>query len=111
MTYKETEASKMLKQCNDLIYSTTRKLFKTKSQNVKGSLQATLKFLNKAADEYALKRQEEIEAERSEPITLSNGLIVPKGRFIDTQRMYELDDEETENYIIISTELRVNIFL
>lgn len=68
MNYKETEVSKMLKQCNDLIYSTTRKLFKTKSQNVKGSLQATLKFLNKAADEYALKRQEEIEAERAESL-------------------------------------------
>ena len=105
MDYKETATSHMLKQCNDLIYSTTRKLFKTKSQNVKGSLQATLKFLNKAADEYALKRQEEIEAERAEPITRSNGLTVPKGRFIDTQRMYELDDEETENYIIICTQI------
>lgn len=85
MNYKETETSRMLKQCNDL--------------------------LCEAIEKYALKRQEEIEAERSEPITLSNGLIVPKGRFIDTQRMYELDDEETENYIIISTESHVNISL
>lgn len=105
MNYTETETSRMLKKCNDILYETTHKFFKAKSQNVKGSLQATLKFLNKAADEYALKRQEEIEAERAEPITLLNGLIVPKGRFIDIQRMYELDDEETENYIIMYTNL------
>lgn len=102
MNYTETEASKMLKQCNDLIYSTTRKLFKTKSKNVQGSLQATLKFLNKAADEYALKREEEIAEERAQPVTLPSGQVTTKGRFIDTQRMYELDDEETANYIMMT---------
>lgn len=102
MNYTETEASKMLKQCNDLIYSTTRKLFKTKSKNVQGSLQATLKFLNKAADEYALKREEEIAEERAQPVKLPSGQITTKGRFIDTQRMYELDDEETANYIMMT---------
>ena len=101
MDYTETEASRMLKQCNDLIYSTTRKLFKTKSQNVKGSLQATLKFLNKAADEYALKRAEEITKERTQPVQLPNGRIITKGSFIDTQQKYELDDEETTNYIMM----------
>lgn len=101
MDYTETEASKMLKQCNDLIYSTTRKLFKTKSLNVQGSLQATLKFLNKAADEYALKREEEIAEERAQPVKLPSGQITTKGKFIDTQRMYELDDEETANYIMM----------
>lgn len=101
MNYTETEASKMLKQCNDLIYSTTRKLFKTKSQNVKGSLQATLKWLNKAADKYALKREEEIAEERAQPVKLPSGQITTKGKFIDTQRMYELDDEETANYIMM----------
>lgn len=111
MNYKETETSRMLKQCNDLLYKTTHQFFKAKSANVRNSLQRSLSFINKAIEKYALKRQEEIEAERSEPITLSNGLIVPKGKFIDTQRMYELDDEETENYIIISTESHVNISL
>lgn len=102
MNYTETEASKMLKQCNDLIYSTTRKLFKTKSKNVQGSLQATLTFLNKAADEYALKREEEIAEERAQPITLPGGQVTTKGKFIDTQRMYELDDEETATYIMMT---------
>ncbi len=102
MNYTETEASKMLKQCNDLIYSTTRKLFKTKSKNVQGSLQATLKWLNKAADGYALKREEEIAEERAQPVTLPSGQVTTKGRFIDTQRMYELDDEETANYIMMT---------
>lgn len=101
MDYTETEASKMLKQCNDLIYSTTQKLFKTKSLNVQGSLQATLKFLNKAANEYALKREEEIAEERAQPVKLPSGQITTKGKFIDTQRMYELDDEETANYIMM----------
>lgn len=102
MNYTETEASKMLKQCNDLIYTTTRSLFKTKSRNVQGSLQATLKWLNKAADEYALKREEEIAEERAQPVTLPSGQVTTKGRFIDTQRMYELDDEETANYIMMT---------
>lgn len=101
MDYTETETSKMLKQCNDLIYSTTQKLFKTKSLNVQGSLQATLKFLNKAADEYALKREEEVAEERAQPVKLPSGQITTKGKFIDTQRMYELDDEETANYIMM----------
>ena len=105
MNYKETETSRMLKQCNDLLYKTTHKFFTAKSANARNSLQRSLSFINKAIEEYALKRQEEIEAERAEPITLSNGLTVPKGRFIDTQRMYELDDEETENYIIICTQI------
>lgn len=85
MDYTETEASKMLKQCNDLIYSTTRKLFKTKSLNVQDSLQTTLKFLNKAAYEYALKREEEITEERAQPVKLPSGQIITKGRFIDTR--------------------------
>lgn len=105
MNYRETETSRMLKQCNDLLYKTTHKFFKAKSANVRNSLQRSLSFINKAIEEYALKRQEEIAEERAEPVTLSNGLIVPKGRFIDTQRMYELDDEETENYIIMYTNL------
>ena len=101
MNYKETEASKMLKQCNDLIYSTTRKLFKTKSQNAQSSLQATLKWLNKAANEYALKREEEITEERVQPVKLPNSRIITKGSFIDTQQKYELDDEKTTNYIMM----------
>ena len=105
MDYTETEASRMLKKYNDILYETTHKLFKAKSANVRNSLQRSLSFINKAIEEYALKRQEEIAEERAEPVTLSNGLIVPKGRFIDTQRMYELDDEETENYIIMYTNL------
>lgn len=105
MDYKETETSRMLKQCNDLLYKTTHKFFTAKSANVRNSFQWSLISINKAIKEYTLKRQEEIEAERAEPIILSNGLIVPKGRFIDTQRMYELDDEETENYLIMYTNL------
>ena len=101
MDYKETATSHMLKQCNDLLYETTHKLFKAKSANIRNSLQWSLISINKAIKEFSLKRQEEIEVERAEPITLSNGLIVPKGRFIDTQKMYELDDEETANYIMM----------
>ena len=101
MDYTETEISRMLKKCNNIIYETTQKLFKTKSNNARISLQATLKFLNKATNEYALKRAEEITEERGQPIKLPNGQIITKGRFIDTQRKYELDDEETANYIMM----------
>lgn len=102
MNYKETEVSKMLKKYNDLIYSTIQELSKTKSQSVRDCLQSTLKLLNKSKDEYILKRKEEINTERMQAITLSNGkYFVTKGYFIDTQQQYELDDEETENFITI----------
>lgn len=101
MNYKETEVSKMLKKYNDLIYSTVQELSKTKSQSVRDCLQSTLKLLNKSKDEYILKRKEEINTERMQAVTLSNGYFVTKGYFIDTQQQYELDDEETENFIII----------
>lgn len=102
MDYTGTETSRMLKQCNDLLYETTRKLCKAKNANVRNSLQQTLSFLNKTIGEYALKREEEITDERTQPVKLPNGQITTKGRFIDTQQMYELDDEETANYIMMS---------
>lgn len=39
MDYKETETSRMLKQCNDLLYKTTHKFFMAKSANVRNSFQ------------------------------------------------------------------------
>lgn len=112
MDYTETEASRMLKKYNDILYETTRKLFKAKNTNVRNSLQQTLSFINKAINEYALKREEEIEEERTQPVTLPGGQIITKGKFIDIQRMYELDDKETANYIKMRLELEgVNIFL
>ncbi len=101
MNYTETETSRMLKKCNDILYETTHKFFKAKNANVRNSLQKTLSFINKAIDEYALKREEEIAEERAQPVTLPGGQIITKGRFIDVQRMYELDDEETANYIMM----------
>lgn len=101
MDYKETETSRMLKQCNDLLYETTHKLCKAKNVNVRNSLQQTLSFINKVIGEYALKREEEIADERAQPVTLPNGQITTKGMFIDAQQMYELDDEETANYIMM----------
>jgi len=101
MDYTETETSRMLKKCNEILYETTHKFFKAKSENVRNSLQQTLKFINKAADEYALKREEEIAEERAQPVTLPSGQVTTKGRFIDTQQMYELDDEETANYLMM----------
>lgn len=101
MDYTETETSCMLKQCNDLLYETTHKFCKAKNANVRNSLQQTLSFLNKTIGEYALKREEEIIDERIQPVKLPNGQITTKGRFIDAQQMYELDDEETANYIVM----------
>lgn len=101
MDYKETEASRMLKQCNDLLYETTHKLCKAKNVNVRNSLQQTLSFINKVIGEYALKREEEIADERTQPVILPNGQITTKGMFIDAQQMYELDDEEAANYIMM----------
>ena len=43
----------------------------------------------------------EIEAERQEVLDLNVGLQVTKGMFIDTQRNYELSDEETEQYLVM----------
>lgn len=71
MDYTETEASCMLKKYNDILYETLRK--EAKSTNVRNSLQQTLSFINKAINEYALKREEEIEEERTQPVTLPGG--------------------------------------
>lgn len=101
MDYTETETSQMLKQCNDFLFKATHKLFKAKNANVRNNLQQTLSFINKVIGEYALKREEEIADERTQPVTLPNGQITTKGMFIDTQRKYELDDEETANYIMM----------
>lgn len=101
MDYTETEASRMLKKYNDILYETTRKLFKAKSTNVRNSLQQTLSTINQAIDDYAYKRAKEIAVERTQPVQLPNGRIITKGSFIDTQRKYELDDEETTNYIMV----------
>lgn len=112
MDYKETETSRMLKQCNDLLYKTIHKFFTAKSANVRNSFQWSLISINKAIKEYTLKRQKEIEAERAEPVTLPNGRVITKGTFIDTQQKYELDDEETTNYIMMRWyDNCVNIFL
>lgn len=104
MDYTETEASHMLKKCNDILYETTCKILKTKSTNVRNGLQKTLHFIKKSYNEYAFKREEEIIAERAQPIILPNGKFTTKGTFIDIQRAYELDDEETANYIMMSSD-------
>ena len=98
MDYTETEASRMLKKYNDILYETLRKAIKS---DVRDSFQQTLNTINKTIDDYALKRAEEIAVERTQPVQLPNGRIITKGSFIDTQRKYELDDEETTNYIIM----------
>lgn len=97
MDYTETEASRMLKKYNDILYET---LCKAKS-DVRDSFQQTLNTINKTIDDYALKRAEEITKERTQPVQLPNGRIITKGSFIDTQQKYELDDEETTNYIMM----------
>ena len=98
MTYTETEAARLLKECNQLIYKNTQHFFKAKSENVRKKLQLDLKFLSDSADEIAKIRTQEIEEERREQIELSSGLSVTKGLFIDTQSKNELSDEETEDY-------------
>ena len=100
MDYTETEASRMLKKYNDILYETLRKASKAKS-DVRDSFQQTLNTINKTIDDYALKRAEEIAKERTQPVQLPNGRIITKGSFIDTQQKYELDDEETTNYIMM----------
>ena len=97
MDYKETETSRMLKQCNDILYETLRKA----KGDVRDSFQQTLSTINQAIDDYAHKRAKEIAVERTQPVTLPNGRIITKGTFIDTQQKYELDDEETTNYIMM----------
>lgn len=97
MDYTETEASRMLKKYNDILYETLRKA----KSDVRDSFQQTLNTINKTIDDYALKRAEEITKERTQPVQLPNGRIITKGSFIDTQQKYELDDEETTNYIMM----------
>ena len=97
MDYKETETSRMLKQCNDILYETLRKA----KGDVRDSFQQTLSTINQAIDDYAHKRAKEIAVERTQSVTLPNGRIITKGTFIDTQQKYELDDEETTNYIMM----------
>ena len=98
MDYTETEASCMLKKYNDILYETLHKAVKS---DVKDSFQQTLSTINQTIDDYAHKRAKEIAVERTQPVTLPNGRITTKGSFIDTQRKYELDDEETANYIMM----------
>ena len=98
MDYTETEASRMLKKYNDILYETLHKAVKS---DIRDSFQQTLNTINKTIDDYALKRAEEIAKERTQPVQLPNGRIITKGSFIDTQRMYELDDEETANYLMM----------
>ena len=100
MDYTETEASRMLKKYNDILYETLHKASKAKS-DVRDSFQQTLNTINKTINDYALKRAEEIINERVQLVLLPNDLITTKGKFIDTQRMYELDDEETANYLMM----------
>lgn len=97
MDYTETEASRALKKYNDILYETLRKA----KGDVRDSFQQTLSFINQTIDDYAHKRAKEIAVERTQPVTLPNGRIITKGSFIDTQRKYELDDEETTNYIMM----------
>ena len=97
MDYTETEASRMLKKYNDTLYETLRKA----KGDVRDSFQQTLSTINQTIDDYAHKRAEEIAVERTQPVMLPNGRIITKGSFIDTQRKYELDDEETTNYIMM----------
>ena len=98
MDYTETEASRMLKKYNDILYETLHKAVKS---DIRDSFQQTLNTINKTIDDYALKRAEEIAKERTQPVQLPNGRIITKGSFIDTQQKYELDDEETTNYIMM----------
>lgn len=98
MNYTETETSRMLKKYNDILYETLRKVVKS---DVRDSFQQTLNTINQTIDDYAHKRAEEITVERTQPVQLPNGRIITKGSFIDTQQKYELDDEETTNYIMM----------
>lgn len=98
MDYKETETSRMLKKYNDILYETLRKEAKS---DVRDSFQQTLSTINQTIDDYAHKRAKEIAVERTQPVTLPNGRIITKGTFIGTQQKYELDDEETTNYIMM----------
>ena len=98
MDYTETEASRMLKKYNDILQENLRKEAKS---DVSDSFQQTLSTINQAIDDYAYKRAKEIAVERTQPVQLPNGQIITKGSFIDTQRKYELDDEETTNYIMM----------
>lgn len=98
MDYTETEASRALKKYNDILYETLRKEAKS---DVRDSFQQTLSTINQAIDGYAYKRAKEIAVERTQPVQLPNGRIITKGSFIDTQQKYELDDEETTNYIMM----------
>ena len=98
MDYTETEASRMLKKYNDILYETLHKAVKS---DVRDSFQQTLSTINQTIDDYAHKRAKEIAVERTQSVTLPNGRIITKGSFIDTQRKYELDDEETTNYIMM----------
>ena len=102
MDYTETEASRMLEKCNNILYETMCKISKTKSVNVRNSLQKTLHTISKSISEYSIKREEEIVEERSQVIILPSGNFTTKGIFIDIQRAYELDDEETANYIMMT---------
>ena len=99
MDYTETEASRMLKKYNDILYETLHKACKV--SDAKDSFQQTLSTINQTIDDYAHKRAKEIAVERTQPVQLPNGRIITKGSFIDTQRKYELDDEETANYIMM----------
>ena len=98
MNYTETEASRALKKYNDILYETLREEAKS---DVRDSFQQTLSTISQTIDEYAHKRAKEIAVERTQPVQLPNGRIITKGSFIDTQRKYELDDEETTNYIMM----------
>ena len=97
MDYTETEAFHMLKKYNDILYETLRKA----KGDVRDSFQQALSTINQAIDDYAHKRAKEIAVERTQSVTLPNGRIITKGTFIDTQQKYELDDEETTNYIMM----------
>ena len=108
MTYRDTEVALNLKTINDLIYKTTKRFFASKSENVRHNLQTELQFLNKAADEYARIRQQEIEEERREPLELDSGLTINKGLFIDVQTKCQLSDEETSTYITMCHLDRIN---
>ncbi len=99
MDYKETQISKELKKANDLIYNETKRAFKDAAH--RAIIIRGLEALNKAADELAMIRKAEIEEERQEVLDLNVGLQVTKGMFIDTQRNYELSDEETERYLVM----------
>ena len=83
MDYTETEASRMLKKYNDILYETLRKA----KGDVRDSFQQTLSTINQTIGEYTLKREKEIADERTQPVTLPNGQIITKGMFIDAQQM------------------------